>query len=119
MRMITIVLAAAALCGCVSSGRPIDHARADAFVPGRTTYSEVVTALGPPNGIMTSNGLRTVTYTHMTVRTNPATFIPVVGLFAGGSDVNTDTMAFSFDENNVLKTGGTSLRGGSASSMGR
>jgi hypothetical protein len=118
MRVMALVLTAAALAACTSSGRPIDHVKADAFVPGRTTYAEVIAALGPPNSMMTSAGVRTIAYSHLTVQTNPATFIPVVGLFAGGSQVTSDTVSFSFDQNNIM-TNTTALSGGNSSSVGR
>lgn len=107
------------LAGCISSGRPIDHARVDAFVPGRTTYGEVIAALGPPNSTMQMAGQRTIAYSHLEVRTNPATFIPIVGMFAGGAQGTSDTVAFSFDQNLVLQRTPTALSGSNTSSFGR
>ena len=103
-----IILSAAlmAMTACTTAGRPIDHERAAAFVPGKTTYQEVVAALGPPTSSMTApNGRLTIAYSHLVYRTSPATFIPVVGLFAGGANMQSDTIALTFAPDGVLERG--------------
>ena len=105
----------ALVAGCATSGRPIDQAVVAGFEPGRTTYQDVIQALGAPtSSFIGPGGRRTIAYSHAQVRTNPATFVPVVGLFAGGTDVHSESAAFTFDRAGVLE--GASAHGSNTSS---
>jgi hypothetical protein len=42
-------------------------------------------------------------YAYTDISTSPATFIPVVGLFAGSSTVNTASLAVSFDDKGIVQ----------------
>lgn len=103
MHKILTLLLLLSMSRCASSGRPIDPAKVASFEPGKTTYSEVVAALGPPTTIrMMVGGATIIAYGHSTMQMNPATFIPVVGLFAASADMHTESVSFMFDREGVM-----------------
>jgi hypothetical protein len=91
--------------GCASSGRGIDNAAIDRFLIDQTTEREVIATLGPPTGRFsdTSFGLHGIAYNYLHIHTRAATFIPVVGLFAGGTDATMQSASFSFSADGVLR----------------
>jgi hypothetical protein len=104
MRVVELIVAAVILVGCSTSGTKIDPAKVATFKPGVTTYEDVKAAMGEPTStFLAQDGSRTVAYGYSQVRTNPATFVPIVGLFAGGADVHTETTTFRFGPDGVLK----------------
>jgi hypothetical protein len=111
MRQVGIALVAALLASCATSGTRVDPATVATFERSRTTYAEVEAALGQPslNSVL-PDGSRVVSYAYSQVQTRPATFIPVVGLFAGGADVHSESVTFTFSPDGVLR-GGTALQG--------
>jgi hypothetical protein len=65
--------------------------------PGVTTYQDVLSALGKPTSqSFDSLGNRTIAYTTMRTHIKAATFIPYVGLLAGGMRGDTTLVVFSF-----------------------
>jgi hypothetical protein len=115
--MMTIILRRQALAalvtvislgGCASSGREIDEAKVGRFVVGRTTEPEVIAALGQPNSSTFMGGFHSISYVYVHIQTRAATFIPVVGMFAGGADSTTQSATFTFDANGLLSSGGHS-----------
>ena len=129
------LLALCALAGCVSSGNPAirDEAVVEQIKTGITTKEEVRKLLGKPNSIGRGSGnlppgtgiphtaqtnYEVWTYKHISVETHPATFIPIVGLFAGGATSDVNTVTIYFDDKGIaqyLQTSqsqGTSRMGG-------
>jgi outer membrane protein assembly factor BamE (lipoprotein component of BamABCDE complex) len=93
--------------GCFSTGNKeiMDVSKTDQIQKGKTTKEEARILLGDPNHttIMPSGEeIWVYSYTRATAR--PTSFIPVVGLFAGGTDVKGKTISLIFDANGVLKT---------------
>jgi hypothetical protein len=87
--------------------------RVAAFKPGVTTYDDVVQVLGPPMSVtVSSDGSRTVVYVSTHTHVKLATFIPYVGLFAGGATASTSTTYFTFGSDGRL-----TLMSGSDTSM--
>lgn len=100
--VIVIILA---LTGCASVGTPIDKARVAEAVRGKTTYAEVIAQFGKPTVVTTSDtGEKTAIYSYSHAQVRGASFIPIVGLFAGGVDSTGDSVIFTFDKNDVLIT---------------
>jgi hypothetical protein len=92
-----------AVTACVSYGTKVDQGKVAQFVKGKTTYEEVIQELGKPTqSMMSSDGTRTVTYTYMQSQITPATFIPFVGMFRGGSESENTQGILNFDKNSVL-----------------
>src|SRR6185437_1258122 len=101
--IMTIVLLLSA-CGGVNQGRKIDTNQVSKFQTGKTTYEQVIATMGTPASIQNhSDGTRVLIYVHTQAAPRPATFVPVVGLFAGGADVQQQSVIFTFDRDGVLK----------------
>lgn len=118
MRVVLIVLLAATLAGCMSTGVKVDPDQAAAFRPGVTTKQEVVSRLGAPTVQSTlPDGTSILVYSFAAAQARPASFIPIVGMFAGGADVKSSSYSFQFGPDGVLK-GLSSTAAQSGSQMG-
>jgi len=109
----------ATLCtGCYSVGRRIDQDAVTKIKKGETTKAEVLKLLGSPDQIM-DDGMGNTTWTYMFVKStvSAATFIPIVGAFAGGSKTQHQTVTVSIGENNKVNQV-FSMYGGLESGMG-
>ena len=102
---ILALFAAVSISGCASSGTKVDQSALTDFKAGVTTKAEVVQRLGPPqSSSASSDGTQVVSYFFTETSVNGATFIPVVGLFAGGSKGTASITTFIFDKNGVMKS---------------
>lgn len=103
MRYVLCLAASALLCGCVSSGTQVKDSALAQFQKGTTTEAQVIQALGPPQGSSNSmSGLRTISYVGMHAQPTAASFIPIVGIFAGGADTHTSVVTFRFGADGKL-----------------
>jgi hypothetical protein len=107
--------------GCVSSGNPsvMDQGRISQIKVDISTKGDVRRLLGQPNSTSKHSGgypalyglplktsltnVETWSYTHINVDVNPATFIPIVGLFAGGATSNLNTFTVVFDDQGIVR----------------
>ena len=98
--------AAALLVGLAASAAvagPITDEQLAALKVGVTTYGEVVAEFGRPATVETaSDGSRVIVYTVTHTRAKVATFVPVVGMFAGGAKGSVQIDRFEFDAKGVL-----------------
>ena len=101
MKKLLIALALV-LSGCASTGVQVKDSALTAFKPGVTTKAEIIEKLGPPTSTTNMNGFHFITYAGSQYQVRAASLIPVVGLFAGGSDVRTSMVMFQLDDNDVL-----------------
>jgi outer membrane protein assembly factor BamE (lipoprotein component of BamABCDE complex) len=107
MRKIILLISYILLVGCSSMGNKevMDVSKTSQIVQGKTTKEEVMALLGEPNHItVRPDGNETWVYSYTHGTTRPTTFIPVVGLFAGGTDFKGKTLGLVFDKNGVLLT---------------
>lgn len=95
-------LCAIALAGCVSHGVQVSADRVSQFKPGVTTEADVVAALGQPTSITSMNGQRLLSYAGAQAQARPASFIPIIGLLAGGADVRYSMTMFKFGPDGKL-----------------
>jgi hypothetical protein len=100
-------IALTALCigiaGCASTGTKVETSQIQQFQRGVTTYSEVAAALGDPTTLSTgSDGKKVAVYSYAQSTIRPESFIPYIGLVAGGADVKTNAVAFRFDSSDRL-----------------
>ena len=104
MKSIAISLISAFLTACaVSSGQQISQEQTSALKIGVTTVSEVTSAFGnPTTRIQSSDGGQTISYSHFSSQVKGATFVPIVGLFAGGASSQGRTVTMRFDRAGVL-----------------
>jgi outer membrane protein assembly factor BamE (lipoprotein component of BamABCDE complex) len=92
------------LAACAASGVQVTPEQLAKLERGKTTYSQVVTALGKPNfTTATADGNRTATYMYFETSVRAATFIPIVGAFAGGADTRTNSVTMIFDKAGTLQ----------------
>lgn len=112
--------------GCVASGNPSvrDEAVTGQIQIGVTTKEEVRKLLGRPNSVGKGSGNLAATtglpaaphapltlnsnyevwgYSHVSIETNAATFIPVIGLFAGGATSSVSSVTIYFDDKGVVQ----------------
>lgn len=91
------------LTGCVSVGRKIDLEAVAKIEKGKTTRADVLSLLGSPDGI-TRDGLgnEVLGYTFVRHQTSPVTFVPIVGAFAGGGDVQTQFVSVTVNRAGVV-----------------
>lgn len=93
------------LAACVSSGTKVTPAQMSAFQIGRTTEAEVISQLGAPNATSIGiDGSKCDVYMHVSAHANGASYIPIVGLFAGGAKGDSNTAVFNFRPDGILKS---------------
>lgn len=116
---LTLTLAAALLfTGCVTSGRKIDQTKVDQIQKGVTTRDEVKKLLGAPDQIIRdANGNTTFQYHYVRATAKGESFIPVIGAFMGGANVQTQFFTVRFGEDNKVADF-TSTQGGTETSTG-
>lgn len=72
---------------------------------GVTTLADVTATLGKPNSTATvSDGTVVVSYVSSRTRVKGATFVPIVGLFAGGAKSRMVIRVFTFGPDGLLRT---------------
>ncbi len=98
----TVALLSLTACGA-ASGTMVKPQQLSGFVAGTTTYDEVLAQLGNPSTVKTStDGTKTASYTHASVKARPESYIPLVGPFVGGADSSSHTVNFVFNRKGVL-----------------
>lgn len=101
--------AVAAIIACAAFPAAAGHhmvtmEEASQFKIGVATFDEVTARLGQPQVVTTeSDGDRTITYSSIHTSVKAATFVPIVGLFAGGAKAQTSTVTFAFGPDGLLK----------------
>ena len=122
MPLITLCLALLLLLtGCISSGNTavMDQARLEQITVNISTKEDVRRLLGQPNAISKHSGryspvpgmpplpdldnVEVWSYTHISVDVDGATFIPIVGLFAGGATSHLNTYTATFDQTGIIR----------------
>jgi hypothetical protein len=118
VRFSLLIISLFALSACMSIGTKVDREKVSQFVPGKTTYAEVIQQLGKATqSTMNSDGTRTVMDMYMQSQVNAVNFIPLVGVFVRGGESENTTVTLNFDKNSLLTNytaseGGTSVRTG-------
>jgi hypothetical protein len=110
--------AAALLSGCMSSGVEVKPEQTASFRPGVTTDHEVVARLGAPTARTTlPDGSTIMTYAFSAAQARPASFIPIIGAFAGGADARSSAVTFRFGPDHLLQ-GSSSTSSQSGTQLG-
>ncbi|MHB8285774.1 MAG: hypothetical protein ACYDD1_14000 [Caulobacteraceae bacterium] len=101
MKIFTLALACASalfLVSCASSGTMVTDAEAGQFISGQTTMAQVISTLGKPTTIThMADGQAILSYSHVAAHASAASYVPVVGLLAGGAKGTATTATFAFD----------------------
>lgn len=93
LSMVVVVV----LSACASHGVMVSQEQVSALERGKTTEAEVIARLGQPTSVSTVNGQRTLIYSGAHAQARPASFIPFVGAFVGGTDVRASSVILRFD----------------------
>lgn len=104
MKHIWTLVLLAIISGCASAGRPIDLAALQKLEKGISTQNDVRAAMGAPMsaGII-PDGKSYFMYIFSRSQIKAESMIPIVGLFAGGSKTDIQTLQIWFDENGVME----------------
>ena len=111
---------AVTILGCVSSGNPNvrDETLTSQIQINVSNKEDVRRILGQPDSTSRQSGslimipglpaspgtvVESWNYTHIDVEVNGATFIPIVGLFAGGATSSVSSFAVIFDDKGVVR----------------
>jgi outer membrane protein assembly factor BamE (lipoprotein component of BamABCDE complex) len=107
--------------GCMSSGNPLvmDQARVAQIMLDVSAKDDVKRLLGQPNTMAQQSGStatvpgyapvpglpnsETWSYSHLSVDVDGATFIPIVGLFAGVATSHINTFTVVFDQAGIVR----------------
>ena len=101
-RLLTIVIAAL-LTGCASVGHKLDETKVAQIKKGITTREQVLQLVGSPDQITRDgNGNVTFQYLYCRATAKASSFIPVVGAFAGGANVQNQMLMVTFGPNSVV-----------------
>ena len=117
-KMLGYIAVTISLVGCVTIGRQLDQNSVESIRKGETTKEEVVKLLWSPDQITRdSNGNTIMMYLYMRMTTKAASFIPVVGMFAGGANTQNQTVIIVVGQNGIVSDI-TSSQGSSESGFG-
>ncbi|KVV07391.1 outer membrane protein assembly factor BamE [Burkholderia ubonensis] len=103
--MLAVVIA---LTGCASAGnqtlRTADQSQIEQhIVKGKSTKADVVAYLGAAESVsFTDSGLEIWQYTYAKQTSKAINFVPVVGIFAGGADVDKKVLTILFNDKGVV-----------------
>ena len=102
-RAFAIFIMAAVIASCAASGVQVTEQQAQSFQVGKSTYSDVVAALGQPTTVTSSsNGNRTAVYAYSASAARPQNFIPYIGPYISGYDTKSSDVTFVFDSKGAL-----------------
>jgi hypothetical protein len=110
MKRIIVAAAMLALAGCVTVGTKADPSVVARFKPGVTTMAQAETALGQPNQVTKMpDGDTMLVYNFVHAQASGASYIPIVGVFAGHTDSTNQMTMLTFDKSGLyVKSWGTS-----------
>lgn len=115
--MIMIAILSLTACATTQVGNKFDAEKAASFKIGKTTYNEVIQALGESSNVTEgADGSKTISYSYGDSHVKPTSYIPVVGAFIGGTDSETHVAVFSFDKKSILRTKSIANQGGESKS---
>ncbi|WCG82243.1 hypothetical protein [Pectobacterium sp. A5351] len=101
MKKIIIVLVSLTLSGCYSFGNQTlknvtqEDVKAK-IVKGKTTKAEVLTAFGEPDKRIASDDEEKWSYSMHNYRSKPTSYIPLVGVLIGGTDIEEKSILITF-----------------------
>jgi len=98
------LLFALSLVGCGSQGVIVSEEKTQEFKEGVTTEQEIRQKLGPPSTVESSKKGKVLIYEGGKLKYKAETFIPVVGLFAGGADTQSSKVIFEIGTDGKLKS---------------
>lgn len=103
--LVAVIVAAAVLAGgCFSMGRKVDLNQVDNIQVGKTTKQQVINMLGSPTTVMRqSGGNTTLMYSYSKTQMDAVNFIPIIGLFFGGMDMQSQTVTIQIGPDGIVR----------------
>ncbi|MGA2464318.1 MAG: outer membrane protein assembly factor BamE [Thermodesulfobacteriota bacterium] len=120
VRWIFFVASFLLICSCASIGdkRIAKEEILTQIKVGQSTKSDCRALLGEPTNISFSDdGEETWMYMYTRATTRPTTFIPVVGIFAGGTNMQMHNFTVRFNKDGIVKQMGKGSSKGGAGSV--
>ena len=103
VRTFFAILGVIALSACASSGTLVSQDEIGKITDGTTTKSDIIARFGQPqSSTVDANGQTILTYVHASSAVTPVTFVPYVGLLAGGANTKSTAVSFVFAPNDIL-----------------
>ena len=105
---ILAILAVFVLGACASAGNMAikeenENSVSSRIVEGKSTKQEVVAAYGQPSSsTFTDGGNEIWTYSYAHAYATGASYIPIIGIFAGGTNIQSKTLVIMFDKANIV-----------------
>lgn len=100
----SVLLCAAIFLGAASSGTMVTDEQIEQFKVGKAERKEVVEKLGAPEvSQKAEDGTTRDTYIRSESHTKATSYIPIVGIFTGGSKTKTHMVTFIYTKKGVLK----------------
>ncbi len=119
MKLFFAAVLSVLVAGCAATGTQVSQSAALQFKEGITSEADIVAKLGAPTGIrVSSGGIRIITYTGGQAQVKGASFIPIIGMFAGGTDYTVTTATYQMGADGLLQKIDYSSSAGSTG-MGR
>lgn len=110
------VIVAGLAVGCSTTGRRVSQTQVDTIRVG-DSKSDVQARIGAPDQVGTNLSGETWIYSYSKSRPNAKRFIPLLGTFIGGKNVESQTITVAFDSQGRVADVATAYRGKDA--MGR
>ncbi len=99
-----VLLSVLIITGCASSGTPIRAYDVGSIEKGVTTESDIRLRFGPPQTVaLDQDGNRIYGYTYVKASSRPESFIPIVGPFVGGVDMQTQVLQIRIDKDGLVQ----------------
>lgn len=117
LKSVVVALCVLVLSGCATIGtKQITKGEIVSQIKeGKSTKTDVKALLGEPSNIsFTDAGQENWTYCYSRATTRPATFIPIIGIFAGGADTETHTLTIRFTKEGIVEKIGKGKTTGSS-----
>jgi outer membrane protein assembly factor BamE (lipoprotein component of BamABCDE complex) len=108
---------AAGLSGCTGQGQGGQQAitndtKVSQIQKGSSTKADIAGLFGQPGGkSFGASGDETWNYSFSSTQVNPATYVPIVGVFAGGATASASTLIVTFDQKGVVQAYSTNTVG--------
>jgi outer membrane protein assembly factor BamE (lipoprotein component of BamABCDE complex) len=102
------ILALFVLGACASAGNMVikdetEQSVSSKIVEGKTTKQEIVATYGQPSQTtFTDGGNEIWTYKYAYAIATGASYIPIIGIFAGGANVHSKTLMIMFDRQDIV-----------------
>ena len=117
-RWLMLLCLGLALTSCYAMGTKVETDRLTQFERGKTTYYDVVAALGKPTSMaLAADGSRQLTYSYSQSQLKWENFVPGLAMFAQGTTAETSQVTLEFDPQGIL-TSYTATEGQSTTGTG-